>query len=79
MWRPWDTESQEGQWDSSNDGIPIVADDSDNSVIFVAEKPVSPMQDQCIITRVAHRLPTFSNSASDTSSSLDEYLLHISS
>ena len=41
MWRLWDTDSEEEQlWDTNNeasDGIPVLASDSDDSVIFVAE------------------------------------------
>ena len=82
MWRLWDTDSQEEQqWDSYNeasDGIPMLASDSDESVIFVAERPLPPMQDSGIIARaVTQALPTFSGSGSDTSSSLGKYLLHI--
>ena len=41
MWRPWDTESEEEQqWDKSeNEGIPVLASNSDDSVIFFAKKP----------------------------------------
>ena len=39
MWRPWDMDSQEEQpWDNNNDasdGIPVLASDIDESVIFV--------------------------------------------
>ena len=78
MWRLWDTDSwKEQQWDNSNDaseGIPVLASDSDDSVIFVAEKPFPSIQHTCIVARAAaHDLPTFSSSASDTSSSLGEY------
>ena len=44
MWRPWGMDSQkEQQWDIMNDtseGIPVLACDSDVSVIFVAKKPL---------------------------------------
>ena len=41
MWRPWDTESEgEQQWDkSASKGIPVLASNSDDSIIFVAKKP----------------------------------------
>ena len=41
MWRPSDTESEEEQqWDkSASAGIPVLASDSDDSIIFIAEKP----------------------------------------
>ena len=41
MWRPWDTESEEEQqWDKSvSVGIPVLVSNSDDSIIFVAEKP----------------------------------------
>ena len=62
MWRLWDTDSQ------------VLASDSDESVIFVVEKPVPSIQHPCIVARAAaHALPTFSSSTSDTFSSLDEY------
>ena len=42
MWRPWDTESEEEQqWDkSASKGIPVLASDTDDNVIFIAEKPL---------------------------------------
>ena len=78
MWRLWDTDSQEEQqWDNNNEaseGIPVLASDSDESVIFVVEKPLPSIQCPCIVARAAaHALPTFSSSSSDTSSSLGEY------
>ena len=78
MWRPWDTDSQEEQqWDKCNDtseGIPVLASDDDECVIFVAEEPLPSVQHLCIIARAAtHALPTFPSSTSDTSSSLGEY------
>ena len=78
MWRPWDADSQEEQqWDNNNeasDGIPVLASDSDESVIFIVERPSPSLQHPCIVARAAtHALPTFSSSASDTSSSLGEY------
>ena len=72
MWRPWDTESEEEQqWDkSASEGIPVLASDSDDSIIFVAEKP-SPLIElpQVLCRARAGPLPTFSSLASDTSSS----------
>ena len=78
MWRLWDTDSQEEQqWDNNNeasDGIPVLASVSDDRVIFVVEKPLSSIQHPHVVARAAaHTLPTFSSSASDTSSSLSEY------
>ena len=78
MLRPWDMDSQEEQlWDNNNDasdGIPVWASDIDESVIFVVERPLPSIQHPCIVARAAtHALPTFSSSASDTSSSLGEY------
>ena len=68
---------EEQQWDNSNDaseGIPVLASDSDESVIFVAKKPLPSIQHPCIVAQAAtHALPTFSSSVSDTSSSLGEY------
>ena len=80
MWRLWDTESEEEQqWDKSvSNGIPVLASDSDDSIIFVAKKP-SPLieQPQVVWRARAGALPTFSSLASDTSSSLGEYWLTI--
>ena len=78
MWRPWVTDSQEEQqWDNSNkasEGIVVLASDSDDSVIFVAEKPLPSVQHPCVVARAAtHTLHTFSSSSTDTSSSLGEY------
>ena len=68
---------EEQPWDNNNeasDGIPVLASDSDESVMFVVEGPLPSIQHPCMITRAAtHALPTFSSSASDTSSSLCEY------
>ena len=46
MWRPWDMESEEEQqWDkSASEGIPVLASDSDDSIIFIAEKPLPLIQ-----------------------------------
>ena len=68
---------EEQQWDNNNeasDGIPVLARDSNESVIFVAERPLPSKQHPHIDARAAsHALPTFSSSTSDTSSSLGEY------
>ena len=68
---------EEQQWDNNNeasDGIPVLASDSDESVIFVVERPSPYIQFPHVVARAAtHTLPTFSSSASDTSSSLGEY------
>ena len=42
MWRPWGMESEEEkQWDkSASKGIPVLASNNDDSIIFVAEKPL---------------------------------------
>ena len=73
MWRPWDTESEEEQWDkSTSKGISVLASNSDDSVIFVAEKPMQSIEQPQVVRRDrAGALPTFS--CSDTSSSLGEY------
>ena len=77
MWRPWDTESEEEQqWDKSvSEGIPVLASNSDDSIIFVAKKPSPSIELPWILCRArAGPLPTFSSLASDTSSSsLGEY------
>ena len=58
MWRLWDTNLQEEQqWDSNNeanDGIPMLASDSDESVIFVAERPLPSVQYPHIVARAAN-------------------------
>ena len=76
MWRPWDTESEEEQqWDkSASEGILMLASDSDDSVIFIAEKPLPLIEQPQIVGRASmDALPTLSSLASDTSSSLGEY------
>ena len=76
MWRPWDTESEEEQqWDKSvSEGIPVLARDSDDSIIFVAKKPSPLIEQPRVVQRArAGAPPTFSSLASDTSSSLGEY------
>ena len=82
MWRLSDTDSQQGQeqWYSDNessDGIPVLASDSEESVIFTAEKPSPSVQGSHIITRVTQPLPTFSGSCSNTSSLLSKYFTSI--
>ena len=77
MWRLWDTESEEEQqWDkSASEGIPVLASDSDDSIIFVAKKPSLSIELPQVVWRARARvgaLPTFSSSASDTSWSLGE-------
>ena len=76
MWRPWDTESEEEQqWDkSAREGIPVLASDSDDSKLFIAKKPSPLIQQPQVVGRASvGALPTFSSSASNTSSSLGEY------
>ena len=76
MWRLWDTESEEEQqWDkSASKGIPVLASNSDAIVIFIAKKPLLPIEQPQVVGRAREgALPTFSISASDTSSSLGEY------
>ena len=80
MWRPWDTElEEEQQWDkSASEGIPLLASDSDDSIIFIAKKPSLPIEWPWVVGRASMgALPTFSSSASDTSSSLGGYRLTI--
>ena len=66
---------EEQQWDkSTSEGIPVLASDSDDSIVFVAKKPLLSIQQPQVAARAAaNALPTFSSSASDTSSSLGEY------
>ena len=56
-------------------GIPVLASDSDDSIIFVAENPSSSIELPQVLCRArVGPLPTFSSSAGDTSSSsLGEY------
>ena len=65
------------QWDKSDsEVIPVLVSDSDDSIIFVAKNPSLVTEQPQIIQRArAGALPTFSSSASDTSSSLGEYRL----
>ena len=47
---------EEQQWDNHNetsDGIPVLASDSHESVVFVAEKPLPSIQHPCIVARAA--------------------------
>ena len=56
MWTLWDTDSQEEWWDSYNetsDRILVLASDSDESVICVAERPLPSIQGLGIIARAA--------------------------
>ena len=48
MWRLWDMESEEEQqWDkSASEGIPVLASDSDDSIIFIAKHPLPPPIEQ---------------------------------
>ena len=74
-----DDSQEEQQWNinnEANEGIPVLASDSDKSVIFAARKALMPsVQHPHIIARATTQaLPTFSSSASDTSSSPGEYL-----
>ena len=67
------TMGQECQW-----GNPVLASDSDDSILFIAEKPLPSIQQPWVVGRASTgALPTFSSSASDTSSSLGEYWLTI--
>ena len=79
MWRLWDTNTQEEQWDSFNeasDGISVLSSDSDKSVIFVTERPSPSIQGPGTIMRATTQpKPTFSSSGSDTSSSLGKSLI----
>ena len=82
MWRPWDTDSkqvQEHQYheNESSDEIPMLAGDSEDSVIFIVEKPSPSIQVPHIITRASQALTTFSSSCSDRSSSLGKYFIRI--
>ena len=54
----------------SSDGIPVLASDTEKSVIFVAEKLSPSVQWPHIIVRATQVLPTFSSSCSDSSSSI---------
>ena len=57
MWRPRDTDSQEEQqWDNNNeasDGNPVLASDSDESVIFVAERPSPCVQPPTLLPELS--------------------------
>ena len=74
MWRLWETESEEEQqWDkSASKGIPVLASDSDDNVIFIAKKPLPPLIEWPWVVGRA-----ITGVTSDTSSSLGEYWLTI--
>ena len=62
MWRLWDTESEEEQqWDkSASEGIPVLASNSDDSIIFIAKKPLPLIEQPKVVGRAsAGALPTF--------------------
>ena len=65
----------EQQWDkSASEGFPVLASDSDDSIIFIAKKPLPSIHQPQVVGRASTgALPTFSSLASDTSSSLGEY------
>ena len=75
MWRPLASQKRNQQWDKSvSEGIPVLASDSDDSIIFVAKKLSPSIEQPRVVQRArAGALPTFSSLASDTSSSLGEY------
>ena len=66
---------EEQQWDkSASEGIVVLPSDSDDSIIFVAKKPLPSIEQPWVVGRASMgALPTFSSSASETSSSLGEY------
>ena len=78
MWRPWDTETEEEQHldKSMSEGIAVLASDSDDSIVFVAEHPSpSILRPSWVFQRTkAGPLPTFSSSSS---SSLGEYSIFL--
>ena len=55
MWRPWDMEpEEEQQWDkSASQGIPVLASDSDDSIIFIAEKLLPSIQQPWVVGGLA--------------------------
>ena len=62
MWRLWDMESEEEQQQhkSASEGIPVLASDSDDSLIFVAKKPLPPLEWLQVVGRASvGALPTF--------------------
>ena len=70
-------DSQEEKSDSytnARDGIPVLASDSEESVIVIAERPSKSIQGPGIM-RATQVLPTFSSSASDTCLSLGKSLI----
>ena len=45
-------ESEEEQWDkSAREGIPVLASDSDENIIFVAKKPLLPLEQPQVVGR----------------------------
>ena len=79
MWTLLDVDSQEelqDSYDEAIDKIPVLASDSDESVIFVSERPSLSIQGPGIIMRATTQaLPTFSSSGSDPLSSLGKSLI----
>ena len=70
MRRPWNTDSQQVQEhqysdNEASDGIPVLASDSEESVIFIAEKQSPAIQGPHIITRARKGLPTFFTSSGE--------------
>ena len=64
-------------YNEPSDGIPMLASDSDESVIFVVGRPLPSVQGPGITARAASQAPpTFSSSGNDTSS-FGKYLLNI--
>ena len=69
-------EEQQDNYNEASDGVSMLASDSDDSVIFVAERPSPSIQAPDIIVRATtHALPTFTSSGSDILSSLGMSLL----
>ena len=80
MWRPWDSDSQQVQDyqysnNESSDGLPVIASDNEETVIFIADRPSPAIQGPCISLRATQALPTFLTSSSDTSSSVGRYVI----
>ena len=72
------TEEQWVRYNEASDGIPVLASDSDESVIFVLERPSPSVQGPGIIMGSSTQaLHAFSSSGSDTASSLGKSLLDI--
>ena len=59
MWRPWDMESEEEQqWDkSASEGIPVLASNSDDSIIFIAKKPLPLIEQPRVVGRASMQVP----------------------